>query len=88
VLKPGGAALIIDLRKDFSSQDVKKFVEGKGFVNALLIRLIFNTMLKKRAYTREAILDLAAHSDFRQGDLRLDSVGFELWLRKPAVGAG
>ena len=88
VLKPGGTALIIDLRKDFSSQDVKKFVEGKGFVNALLIRLIFNTMLKKRAYTREAILDLAAHSDFRQGDLRLDSVGFELWLRKPAVGAG
>jgi ubiquinone/menaquinone biosynthesis C-methylase UbiE len=88
VLKPGGAALIIDLRKDFSSQDVKKFVEGKGFVNALLIRLIFNTMLKKRAYTREAILDLAAQSDFRQGDLHLDSVGFELWLRKPAVGAG
>lgn len=88
VLKPGGTALIIDLRKDFSSQDVKKFVEGKGFVNGVMIRLIFNTMLKKRAYTREAILDLASRSDFRQGDLQLDSIGFELWLRKSAAGAG
>ena len=83
VLKPGGTALIIDLRKDFSSRDVKDFVKGKGLVNALLIRLIFNTMLKKRAYTREAILQLASRSRFEHGDLRLDAVGFELWLRKP-----
>jgi ubiquinone/menaquinone biosynthesis C-methylase UbiE len=88
VLKPGGTALIIDLRKDFSSRDVSDFVKGKGFVNAALIRLIFNTMLKKRAYTREAILRLASQSRFQRGDLRLDSVGFELWLRKPAHDAG
>jgi ubiquinone/menaquinone biosynthesis C-methylase UbiE len=84
VLKPGGAALVIDLRKDFSSRDVKDFVKGKGFINAAVIRLIFNTMLKKRAYTREAISQLASQSRFQRGDLRLDSVGFELWLRKPA----
>jgi ubiquinone/menaquinone biosynthesis C-methylase UbiE len=84
VLKPGGTALIIDLRKDFSSDDVKQFVKGKGFANAMLIRLIFNTMLKKRAYTREAIMDLASRSRFQGGDLQLDSVGFELWLRKRA----
>jgi ubiquinone/menaquinone biosynthesis C-methylase UbiE len=84
VLKPGGTALIIDLRKDFSSRDVKDFVKGKGAVNALLIRLIFNTLLKKRAYTREAISQLASQSRFRGSDLQLDSVGFELWLRKPA----
>jgi ubiquinone/menaquinone biosynthesis C-methylase UbiE len=88
VLKPGGTALIIDLRKDFSSRDVKDFVKGKGFINAALIRIIFSTMLKKRAYTREAISDLAARSRFRHGDLRLDSVGFELWLRKPAHDGG
>jgi ubiquinone/menaquinone biosynthesis C-methylase UbiE len=87
VLKPGGTALIIDLRKDFSSRDVKDFVKGKGAVNGLLIRLIFSTMLKKRAYTREAISRLAAQSRFRGSDLHLDSVGFELWLRKPALDA-
>jgi hypothetical protein len=26
---------------------------------------------------------LAAQSQFRQGDLRLDAIGFELWLHKP-----
>jgi ubiquinone/menaquinone biosynthesis C-methylase UbiE len=87
VLKPGGTALIIDLRKDFSSRDVKDFVEGKGLINGLLIRLIFNTLLKKRAYTREALSQLASRSRFRGSDLQLDSVGFELWLRKPAQGA-
>jgi hypothetical protein len=33
-------------------------------------------------------LELASQSRFQQGDLRLDSVGFELWLRKPVPDAG
>lgn len=83
VLKPGCDALIIDLRKDFSAQDLGTYLEGKGAVNAALIKLIFNTMLKKRAYTLEGIAQLAAQSDFRQSDLRMDTIGFELWLHKP-----
>jgi ubiquinone/menaquinone biosynthesis C-methylase UbiE len=87
VLKPGGTALVIDLRKDFSSRDVREFVKGKGLINSLMISLIFNTLLKKRAYTREAISRLASQSRFRGSDLHLDSVGFELWLRKPEQDA-
>lgn len=83
VLKPGCDALIIDLRKDFSSQDVRDYVKGKGVINAALIKLTFNTMLKKRAYTEESIARLAAQSRFGGGDVRLDSIGFELWLHKP-----
>lgn len=83
VLKPGGTALIIDLRKDFSSQDLDGYLQGKGAVNAALIKLIFNTMLKKRAYTQEGIAQLASQSQFGGGDLRLDKIGFELWLHKP-----
>ena len=83
VLKPGCDALIIDLRKDFSAQDLSTYLEGKGAVNAALIKLIFNTMLKKRAYTLEGIAQLAAQSEFRQSDLRMDTIGFELWLHKP-----
>jgi ubiquinone/menaquinone biosynthesis C-methylase UbiE len=83
VLKPGGIALIIDLRKDFSPRHVNDYVRGKGAINAALIKLTFNTMLKKRAYTRDGITQLAAQSQFRHGDLHLDSLGFELWLRKP-----
>jgi ubiquinone/menaquinone biosynthesis C-methylase UbiE len=84
VLKPGGTAVIIDLRKDFSPQDVDNYVRGKGLINGAVIKLTFNTMLKKRAYTQEAIARLASQSQFGGGDIRLNSIGFELRLRKPA----
>jgi ubiquinone/menaquinone biosynthesis C-methylase UbiE len=83
VLKPGCDALIIDLRKDFSSQDVNDYVKSKGMIDAALVKLAFNTMLKKRAYTEEAIERLAVQSQFRGGDVRRDAIGFELWLHKP-----
>ena len=83
VLKPGCRALVIDLRKDFSPQEANDYLRGKGALNAALLKFIF-TMLKKRAYTGEAIAQLAAQSHFRHGDVRLNSIGFELRLRKPA----
>jgi len=82
VLKPGGSALIIDLRKDFSKAAVNDYVKDRGAFAAALIKLTFNTMLKKRAYTRDSIAQLVAQSAFRQGDILLDPIGFELWLRK------
>ncbi len=82
VLKPGGTALIIDLRKDFSREALSDYVKDRGMFSAALIKLTFNTMLKKRAYTRDDITQLVSQSQFRQGDIRLEPIGFELWLRK------
>ena len=82
VLKAGGAALIIDLRKDFSPAAVRDYVRGRGAFNAAVIKLTFNTMLKKRAYTKESIAQLVSQSRFGQGEVRLEPIGFELWLRK------
>lgn len=84
VLKPGCSAVIIDLRKDFSAREVNDYVRGKGVINAALIKFTFNTLLKKRAYTRDGIAQLASQSLFREGDVRLNAIGFELWLHKPA----
>lgn len=84
VLKRSGVALIIDLRKDFSRQAVNEYVRNRGLLSAAIIKLIFNTMLKKRAYSRDSIAELVARSRFGYGDIRLDPIGFELWLRKPA----
>jgi ubiquinone/menaquinone biosynthesis C-methylase UbiE len=84
VLKPGGTALIIDLRKDYSPQAIRDYVKGKGLINGAIIKWTFSSMLKKRAYTVDGIRDLAAQSQFRQGDVRLDAIAFELWLRKAA----
>jgi len=82
VLNDGGIALIIDLRKDFSPEAVNDYVRDKGMIAGAFIRLTFNTMLKKRAYTKESMADLVARSRFKQGDIRLDPMGFEVWLRK------
>ncbi len=84
VLKPGGTALIIDLRKDFSPQAIRDYVKGKGLISGTIIKWTFNAMLKKRAYTVDGIKQLVVQSQFRQGDVRLDPIAFELWLRKPA----
>ena len=82
VLNNGGTALIIDLRKDFAREAVNDYVRDKGVIAGAFIKLTFNTMLKKRAYTKESMAELVARSRFRQGDIRLDSIGFEAWLRK------
>jgi ubiquinone/menaquinone biosynthesis C-methylase UbiE len=82
VLKPGGMALIIDLRKDFSREAVNAYTHGRGAIAGAFIKLTFNTMLKKRAYTKESMTELIAQSRFKQGDIRLDPMGFEAWLRK------
>jgi ubiquinone/menaquinone biosynthesis C-methylase UbiE len=82
VLNNGGTALIIDLRKDFAREAVNDYVRDKGVIAGAFIKLTFNTMLKKRAYTKESMAELIARSRFRQGDIRLDPMGFEAWLRK------
>jgi ubiquinone/menaquinone biosynthesis C-methylase UbiE len=88
VLKRGGTALIIDLRKDFSPREIDDYVKGKGAINAAMIKFTFNTMLKKRAYTQEGITALVSQSQFHHGDLHLDAIGFELWLHKPESDGG
>ena len=88
VLKPGGTALVIDLRKDFSPQAIRDYTTGKGLINGTIIKWTFNAMLKKRAYTVDAIEQLASQSQFGHGDVRLDAIAFELWLRKPELEGG
>jgi ubiquinone/menaquinone biosynthesis C-methylase UbiE len=82
VLKPGGAVLIIDLRKDFSRRAVNDYVADRGVFAAAMIKLTFNTMLKKRAYTKERMAGLVSQSRCGIGEIRLDPLGFEIWLRK------
>jgi ubiquinone/menaquinone biosynthesis C-methylase UbiE len=82
VLNNGGTALIIDLRRDFSRDAVNAHVRDRGVIAGAFIKLTFNTMLKKRAYTKESMAELVARSRFGQGDIRLDPMGFEVWLRK------
>ncbi len=53
VLKPGGRALIIDLRGDASPADLSRHVDGMGLstFNRVMTKLAFRTVLLRSAYT-------------------------------------
>jgi ubiquinone/menaquinone biosynthesis C-methylase UbiE len=84
VLKPGGRAMIIDLRRDASMQSISQAVQAMhlGPVNAMITRLTFRFMLLKRAYTREEFRQLLAQTKFGPIDIREDLIGLELALQR------
>lgn len=84
VLKPGGRAIIIDLRRDTPKEDIDAHVDNMhvGAINAAFIKLSFRVMLLKRAYTRPEFEEFIAESGFTKFDIREENVGFEITLVK------
>jgi ubiquinone/menaquinone biosynthesis C-methylase UbiE len=84
VLKPGGRALIIDLRRDVSRDAIHRELQQLkvGAFNAFLMRQIFRFMLIKRAYTKGEFRQLIADSPFHAGDIEESLIGVEITLTK------
>jgi ubiquinone/menaquinone biosynthesis C-methylase UbiE len=86
VLKPGGLALIIDLRKDASQQSVNEAVDRMrlGRLNTAITKLTFRHMLLKRAYTRREFEQLVSQTKFDSVEIREELIGLELSLYRRA----
>ncbi len=84
VLKPGGQALIIDLRRDASKESITQAVDAMnvGAVNRVITKMTFRFMLLKRAYTRREFEDLIAETKFHGIEIHDDLIGLEIWLTK------
>jgi ubiquinone/menaquinone biosynthesis C-methylase UbiE len=84
VLKPSGKAVIHDLRRDASSQDIKAAVMemGLGWLNSLITRWTFTHMLLKRAYSQEDFRKMAGETPFRICELKCDPLGVTVALCK------
>jgi ubiquinone/menaquinone biosynthesis C-methylase UbiE len=84
VLRPGGRALIIDLRKDTSNESVAKAVDEMklGSVNTFLTKGAFRFMLLKRAYTKRDFEEMLSQTGFARVEIREDLMGLELSLHK------
>lgn len=84
VLKPGGTALIIDLRRDATWESINGAVNGMnlGAVNSAITKLTFRLMLLKRAYTRPELQRFLIQTKFAACDIRENPMGFELSLAK------
>lgn len=85
VLKPGGQALIIDLRGDVSKEATDNHVNedlGMTGLNALMTKWAFRSMLIKRAYTKDQFEEMVAKSRFQTCRIVEDKIGLEVWLEK------
>jgi ubiquinone/menaquinone biosynthesis C-methylase UbiE len=89
VLKPGGHALVIDLRRDASKESIAQAVNDMklGAVNRVITKLTFRFMLLKRAYTRREFEELIAETKFNGIEIRDDLIGLEIWLTKDRAAA-
>lgn len=84
VLRPGGRAVIIDLRKDAPKQAIDSYIDNLGVsvLNALFMKWTFRSMLLKRAYTRQEFERFIAESGFQGFRIDETPVGFEITLTK------
>jgi ubiquinone/menaquinone biosynthesis C-methylase UbiE len=80
VLKPGGRAVIIDLRKDASWDEIVAYVDGLhvSATNNWFMKFTFKHMLLKRAYTEAQMASLAASSDFKSCRIVKSPIGMEV----------
>jgi ubiquinone/menaquinone biosynthesis C-methylase UbiE len=84
VLKPGGRALILDLRRDASLDDINAYIKQSdlGWANSAIYKVTFRYVLLPRAYSRQQFLDMASNSAFGGAHIAASGIGFEVTLQK------
>jgi len=84
VLRPGGKALIIDLRRDAPQEAINQYVDDLklGWASALNVKLAFRFMLLKRAYTRSGFERMISQTPFGKFEIREDLIGMEITLKR------
>jgi ubiquinone/menaquinone biosynthesis C-methylase UbiE len=85
VLRPGGVAIIDDMRRDASGAEIAREVEGMELSrsNALMTRMIL-AWLRRRAHSTAQLERLVAAGPFRTCEIVTDGISMEVRLRKPA----
>lgn len=85
VLRSGAECVIIDMNKDTTGAEINEFVDGMklGRLNSFMTRFTFKHMLRRWAYTRSEVQNMAARSRFGACEIVDEGIGFEIWLRKP-----
>ena len=83
VLRPGGTALIIDMREEATDAEIAREVSGMkmGWFTAMITRRTLRSLCS-RAYTRAAFEQMIAETPFGHGDIAAGRIGFEITLTK------
>ena len=84
VLRPGGLAVISDLRRDASYADIDDEIKGMGLgrIDEIFTRWTFRSMLLKSAYSLDEMKSMAAQTPFTKCNIETGGIGFQVWLEK------
>ena len=84
VLRPGGTALLIDLRRDVSMTEIQQHVGemGLSWWNRVITNLTFKHVLIKRAYPLDEIRRMAKDAGWKNLQINVIEVGFEALVTK------
>ena len=84
VLRPGGTALLVDMRRDAPVPELQRYVDGLGVsrLNRWFMMFVFRSMLIKRAYPLEEIRRMAVEAGWADMRIETSPVGFEAWTTK------
>jgi ubiquinone/menaquinone biosynthesis C-methylase UbiE len=84
VLTPGGIALIIDMNRNASNQQIKAYIrniESRG-MHKLFMELIFKFLLRNAAYTEYELINLISKTAFKEYVIKEVEIGFHIYLKK------
>jgi ubiquinone/menaquinone biosynthesis C-methylase UbiE len=84
VLRPGGKAVIVDMRNDATPQDIEQELSGMhlGRMDKWMTRFTFKEMLLKSAYSIAEMKSMIAQTPFGSGRIDAGGIGFVIWLEK------
>jgi len=84
VLKPKGTAVIVDMRRDASADDIEREVKGMSLdrINEMMVRWTFKQMLLKSAYSIPEMESMVSQTPFGRGRIDVGGIGFQIWLKK------
>ena len=84
VLRSGGAALIIDMNRNASNQQIEDYTRNMGAkgMDKLFMKLIFKYFLRNGAYTKDEFTNLISKTAFKGYDIKEEGIGFYIYLKK------
>lgn len=86
ILRSKGEAIIADLRKDASVDEIDAYVtqSGRKRIDAWMTRWTFRHVLLKRAYTKDDFTQMARQSRFGACQIKVSTIGIEVRFTKMA----
>jgi ubiquinone/menaquinone biosynthesis C-methylase UbiE len=84
VLRSGGTALIVDMNRNASNQQIEVCTENMGVKGRekLFMKLIFKYFLRNGAYTKDEFINLISKTAFKEYDIKEKDIGFHIYLGK------